>query len=111
MSERPVTIREHVHEALVAARPCGLSMGALQLETLPLSAAAIRWLRGRSVPRGSSSPSRKARPSNPPKRARSSVERLARTSRTSIPPEMASQARPPRFGAISTSASESAVPQ
>src|SRR5881409_837260 len=46
-------------------------------------------------PSGITSPSRKARPSNPPKFARKSVERLPRTIGTSTPPEIASQARQP----------------
>src|SRR5205814_8052330 len=48
--------------------------------------------RGRN---GITSPLRKVRPSNPPKLARKSVERLPRTTGTSIPPEIASQHRQP----------------
>ena len=50
------------------------------------------------LPNGISSPSRSARPSIPPKFARKSVERLPRTTGTSTPPEIASQARHPIFG-------------
>src|SRR5436190_10654830 len=46
-------------------------------------------------PRSTTSPSRNARPSNPPKLARKSVERLPRPTGTSIPPEIASQHRQP----------------
>jgi hypothetical protein len=44
---------------------------------------------------GTMSLSRKARPSIPPKLARKSVERLPRTTGTSIPREIASQHRQP----------------
>src|SRR6476646_1081239 len=53
----------------------------------------------RHVHRGRTSPSRKERPSNPPKLARKSVERLLRTGSTSIPPEIDSQDRQPVLGA------------
>src|SRR5438477_10474007 len=75
--------------------------GALQSETTFGIAARIRGQSSDSAPSGSRSPSRSARPSHPPKRARKSVARLPRISGTSIPPEIASQARPPRFGEIS----------
>src|SRR4029077_8828196 len=44
-------------------------------------------------PSSSSSPSRNARPSSPPKFARKSVERLPRTGGTALPQEPASQPR------------------
>src|SRR6266496_3714573 len=51
------------------------------------------------IPSERTSPSRNDRPSNPPKLARKSVERLPRTGSTSIPPEIDSHARQPTLGA------------
>src|SRR5436190_3460936 len=66
------------------------SCGALQ-EEIPVAGGDDP---GREL-RAKTSPSRNARPSNPPKLARKSVERLPRTTGTSIPPEIATQHRQP----------------
>src|SRR5256886_14244787 len=84
--------------------PRGTNRGALQSETTSEISLRIREQSFDSPPRGSSSPSRSTRPAHPPKCARKSVARLPRISGTSTPPEMASQARPPRFGEISSAA-------
>ena len=43
MSEQPVTIREHVHQALLAAGPVGLAMAALaEAVAGPWSAAEVQ---------------------------------------------------------------------
>src|SRR6266550_1323289 len=68
------------------------SCGALQ-EEIPVAGGDDP---GREL-RAKTSPSRNARPSNPPKLARKSVERLPRPTGTSIPPVISSPAAPSSF--------------
>src|SRR5207249_6326263 len=85
---------------------CGAVHDEITLAVVGLSAVALAKADdpGHS-PSEITSPSRKARPSNPPKFARKSVERLPRTIGTSTPPETASQARQPIRGGRNFSSS------
>src|SRR6266403_5300045 len=78
------------------AQSCGAVHEEIRVAGGDLSAVALAKADDpRGAPSSTTSPSRNVRPSNPPKLARKSVERLPRTTGTSIPPEIASQHRQP----------------